>query len=99
MISRRAVRNIVWVLSVSVGPATAYLLISVLGRISWICTELHLCRLRIFVFFVLGFSAVWAVYWACFFIVAAVAGHRRRQEQPQENGQPPGNTESTGAGR
>ena len=66
MISSQGLRNIVWFVSISIGPAIAYYLIRILGRISWICEQLHLCRLRIFVFFVIGFLAVWAVYWAGF---------------------------------
>ena len=66
MISSQKLRNIVWFVSISIGPAIAYYLIGILGRISWICKNLYLCRLRIFVFFVAGFGAVWAVYWAGF---------------------------------
>ncbi len=80
MISSQGLRNIVWVVSISIGPAIAYYMIRILGRISWICKQLHLCRVRIFVFFVIGFLAVWAVYWAGF--LAARAIRNKKPEDP-----------------
>ena len=78
MISSQKLRNIVWFVSISIGPAIAYYLIRILGRISWICENPYLCRLRIFVFFALGFGAVWAVYWAGFFTARAL--HNKKTE-------------------
>ncbi len=80
MISSQGLRNIVWIVSISIGPAIAYCMIRILGRISWICKNLYLCRVRIFVFFVLGFGAVWAVYWAGFLIARAI-----RNKKPEES--------------
>ncbi len=72
MISSQKLRNIVWFVSISIGPAIAYYLIRILGRISWICKNQYLCRVRIFVFFALGFGTVWAVYWAGFLAARAI---------------------------
>ncbi len=80
MISSQGLRNIVWFVSVSIGPAIAYCMIRILGRISWICKNLYLCRLRIFVFFALGFLAVWAVYWTGFLVARAI--RNKKAEEP-----------------
>ncbi len=80
MISSQGLRNIVWFVSISIGPAIAYYLIGILGRISWICKYLYLCRLRIFVFFAIGFLAVWAVYWTGFLTARAI--HNKKAEEP-----------------
>ncbi len=85
MISSQGLRNIVWVVSISIGPAIAYYLIRILGRISWICEQLHLCRLRIFAFFVIGFLAVWAVYWAGFLAARAIR-NEKPEDSPSETG-------------
>ncbi len=79
MISSQGLRNIVWIISISIGPAIAYCMIRILGHISWICKQLYLCRLRLFVFFVIGFLAVWAVYWAGFLTARAI-----RNKKPEE---------------
>ena len=80
MISNQQLRNIVWFVSISIGPAITYYLIGILGRISWICKNLYLCRLRIFVFFAVGFGAVWAVYWAGFLTARAL--RNKKTEEP-----------------
>lgn len=80
MISSQKLRNIVWFVSISIGPAIAYYLIRILGRLSWICKNPYLCRVRIFVFFALGFGAVWAIYWAGF--LAARALRNKKPEEP-----------------
>lgn len=66
MISAQGVRNIVWIMSVFGGPVLAYYLTRVLGGISWICQRLHLCKTKLFLFFVLGFIGVWAIYWVIY---------------------------------
>jgi hypothetical protein len=81
MISSQGLRNIVWIASISIGPAIAYYLIGILGRLSWICKNPYLCRVRIFVFFAVGFGAVWAVYWAGFLMARAI-----RHKKPEEPG-------------
>ena len=83
MISSQRLRNIVWFVSISIGPAIAYYLIRILGRISWICENLYLCRLRIFVFFAIGFGTVWAVYWAGF-LMARVIRNKKAEEPASE---------------
>ncbi len=83
MISSQKLRNIVWFVSISIGPAIAYYLIRILGRISWICKNLYLCRVRIFVFFVVGFGAVWAVYWAGFLAARAIRNKKPEEPAPE----------------
>ncbi len=83
MISIQGLRNIVWFVSISIGPAIAYYLIGILGRISWICKNLYLCKLRMFVFFAIGFGAVWAVYWAGF-LMARVSRNKKAEEPASE---------------
>ncbi len=85
MISSQGLRNIVWFVSISIGPAIAYCLIRILGRISWICKNLHLCRLRIFVFFIAGFLAVWAIYWTGFLVARAIRNNEA-EDPPSETG-------------
>ncbi len=76
MISAQGFRNVIWIISVFVGPVMAYFLTRALGGISWICRELHLCKVKLLVFFALGFVGVWAVYWTCYLLARALGKKR-----------------------
>lgn len=82
MLAGQGFRNVVWFVSIAIGPAIAYFLINILGKTSWICKKLHLCNVRLFVFFAVGFLGVWVLYWTCFLVVRAILGKKAGKTVP-----------------
>ena len=79
MISAQGFRNVIWIISVFVGPVLAYFLTRALGGISWICRELRLCKARLLVFFALSFVGIWVVYWTCYLLARALGKKKERR--------------------